>query len=48
LLRRRKLIRYTRGHLTILDRRGLQSAACECYLAARNAYLLRYPGVTRH
>ena len=47
LLRQRKLIRYTRGHLTILDRRGLQAAACECYLAARNAYLLRYPGVTR-
>jgi CRP-like cAMP-binding protein len=48
LLRRRKLIRYTRGHLTILDRRGLQAAACECYLAARSAYLLRYPGITRH
>ena len=47
-LRQRKLIRYTRGHLTILDRRGLQAAACECYFAARNAHLLRYRGVTRH
>ena len=47
LLRQRKLIRYTRGHLTILDRRGLQAAACDCYLAARKAYLLRYPGITR-
>ncbi len=48
LLQERKLIRYTRGHLTILDRRGLQAAACDCYLAARNAYLLRYPGITTH
>ncbi len=48
LLRQRKLIRYTRGHVTILDRRGLQAAACECYLAARNAYLLRYPGIAPH
>jgi CRP-like cAMP-binding protein len=48
LLRQRKLIRYTRGHLTILDRPALQIAACECYLAARNAHLLSYPGITRH
>jgi CRP-like cAMP-binding protein len=48
LLRERKLIRYTRGQLTILDRRGLRAAACECYLAARRAHLLRYPGITRH
>jgi CRP-like cAMP-binding protein len=48
LLQERKLIRYTRGHLTILDRRGLRGVACECYLAARSAHLLRYPGITRH
>jgi CRP-like cAMP-binding protein len=26
-----KLIRYTRGHLEIVDRRGLAKVACECY-----------------
>lgn len=30
-LRARQLIRYQRGHIAILDRVGLQSAACTCY-----------------
>jgi len=38
LLRERKLIRYSRGRLTILDRRGLQAVACACYAAARKSY----------
>jgi CRP-like cAMP-binding protein len=44
LLQKRKLIRYARGHVSIVDRAGLEAAACGCYPAARNAYLLHYPG----
>ena len=31
MLRRRRLIDYRRGNIRILDRRGLERAACECY-----------------
>jgi len=37
-LRKRKLIRYSRGRLTILDRRGLEAAACRCYAAIKKTY----------
>jgi CRP-like cAMP-binding protein len=37
-LRRRKLIRYSRGTLTILDGRGLEAAACGCYAADKEMY----------
>ena len=30
------LIRYHRGHLTVLDRHGLEGAACECYRVIEN------------
>ena len=33
-LQKAGLIEYHRGHLTILDRHGLESASCECYRAA--------------
>jgi len=32
------LIRYHRGELTVLDRKGLEAAACDCYAADRKAY----------
>jgi CRP-like cAMP-binding protein len=37
-LRKRKLIRYSRGKLTILDGIGLEAAACECYTAGKETY----------
>jgi hypothetical protein len=30
-LQRTGLIHYTRGRITILDRKALENAACECY-----------------
>jgi CRP-like cAMP-binding protein len=37
-LRKRKLIRYKRGALTILDGAGLEAAACGCYAAFKKTY----------
>jgi len=34
-LRRRRLIGYTRGEITIIDRGGLERASCECYELVR-------------
>ncbi len=43
------LIRYSRGHVTVLDRAGLEAAACECYgvLRAHQARLLALPTTPR-
>jgi CRP-like cAMP-binding protein len=37
-LQRLGFIRYHRGEITVLDRAGLESAACSCYAADRLAY----------
>ena len=37
-LQKRSLIHYSRGDITILDRRGLKAASCGCYKADRESY----------
>lgn len=37
-LQKRKLISYTRGNVTVLDRGGLEAASCGCYEADRAIY----------
>jgi CRP-like cAMP-binding protein len=37
-LQRAKLIEYARGKLAVLNRRGLEAAACECYASDRRSY----------
>jgi CRP-like cAMP-binding protein len=37
-LQKRSLIHYSRGDITILDRRGLKAASCGCYAADRESY----------
>lgn len=37
-LQRRGLIAYRRGELEVLDRAGLEAAACSCYDADRRTY----------
>jgi len=37
-LQQQKLISYSRGHIKVLDRKGLEAAACGCYRAATQTY----------
>jgi CRP-like cAMP-binding protein len=37
------LIRYTRGHITVLDRPGLEKRSCECYAVVRKEYFRLLP-----
>jgi len=32
------LIKYRRGHITVLDRQGLEARTCECYAVVKNEY----------
>jgi CRP-like cAMP-binding protein len=47
ILQRAGLIRYVRGHVTIVDRRALEAVACECY-AVIKAELERVVQRPRH
>jgi len=54
-LQRRGLISYHRGALTVLDRSGLEAAACSCYAAGRQVYVEQFgsrtdpsPGLRAH
>jgi len=40
------LISYRRGHITILDREGLEARACECYGVVKKEYERLLPGST--
>jgi len=37
-LQQRKLIRYSRGNISILDGKGLEAAACRCYQVVKNVH----------
>ena len=37
-LQRAGLIRYSRGHVTVLDRPGLEKRTCECYAVVKTEY----------
>ena len=37
-LARLGLIRYARGHITVLDRAALEARVCECYAVVKKEY----------
>jgi CRP-like cAMP-binding protein len=37
-LQKAGLIRYARGHITVLDRQGLEKRSCECYTVVKKEY----------
>ena len=37
-LQRAGLIHYNRGHITVLDRKGLEAESCECYQVVKTEY----------
>jgi CRP-like cAMP-binding protein len=45
-LQRDGLIRYSRGHITVLDRAGLEARTCECYEVVRKEYARLLPDLT--
>ena len=46
-LKRAALIRYRRGHITVLDRAGLQARACECYDVVKKEFDRLVPAMSQ-
>jgi len=44
-LQKAGLIRYSRGHITVLDRKGLEDRTCECYAVVKREYDRLLPAV---
>ena len=42
------LIEYRRGHITVLDRPGLEERTCECYAVVKKEYDRLLPAVSAH
>ena len=42
------LIRYSRGHITVLDRKQLEARVCECYAVVKTEYDRLLPEVAPH
>jgi len=45
-LQKQGLIRYDRGHITLLDRAGLEQRVCECYSLVKREYERLLPDIT--
>jgi CRP-like cAMP-binding protein len=46
-MQRKGLVSYRRGELTVLDRKGLEQAACSCYGSNQKLYEQLLPGMDR-
>jgi CRP-like cAMP-binding protein len=47
-LQRAGLISYARGHITVLDRAGLEKSSCECYSVVKKEYGRLLPNKVAH
>ena len=47
-LQKQGLISYARGHITVLDRPGLEARTCECYAVVKKEYDRLLPATTSH